>query len=177
MTKKQTIIAICLVLVLAFGYFVFRRPETLVVIGNKSDGCQNLRIEETQKQAQAIENNLPSYASTTKDIMDKSTEGGQQTDYTAGTAKVLVRQVFYGETGKSEDSFFFKNGHVFFVQVKESRYAAPIFEDPSGKVQSVSVQEYYLDDNQNVCAVFNGKNQEPITPELGGSVHNLILGL
>ena len=70
-----------------------------------------------------------------------------------------------------------KNGKVFYARVKESHYAAPIFVDSSGKVKSVAVSEYYLDDNQTVCGWFRDEKRQTITEETRDTMNNLISGL
>ena len=129
-------------------------------IDNGQNKCANVNTDNFKKQAQNIENDISKYASTSKDITDKSSEGGQQVNYTSGNQTVLVKQTFYGETGKSEVSYYLENGNVFYFIKKNSTYVAPLFQDPSGKVGSVEVKDFYLGDGHNLCSWFdNGKIQ------------------
>ncbi len=110
--------------------------------------------------AQSIEANMASYASSTKDIVDQTTEGGEQITFTSNSDVVLIKQTFFGETGKSEVTYYLKNKKVFLINKTNTLYIVPLSEDTSGVAKSVDKKEFYLGSDQALCSwALNGQMQ------------------
>lgn len=162
MNKRNLTISVLLIAIILF--FVGRRlyrPKKVNPSADQADVCANVNKDDYNKRASGIEKNIKEYSSTSKDITGKSSEGGQQIDYSLQGQTPLITQVFYGETGKSEASYYLQNGNVFYFVKKNSTYALPLFEDSSGKVKSLEVKEFYLGSDQSLCSwLDNGKVQQ-----------------
>jgi hypothetical protein len=176
--KKTYIIAACLLLLLTIGigYYLTDKQEEPMPQANINE-CSNINIANVKANAQTIENGKASYKTETKDILDKSSEGGQQTNYKSGDKTVLIKQDFYGETGKSEASYYLENGKVYYVNKKNSEYANPLSQDSSGEVKSVEEKEYYLGSSQNLCSWYSNQVQQPNSKDAEELIEFLISGL
>ena len=92
-----------------------------------------------------IDATASSLQSTSKDLSDQSTEGGKQTEYTKDGKTEMVLQEFFGETGTSENRYYFPNGSLFAVVSQTFQYDKPYYVDPDDvKIVSSTKQEFYL---------------------------------
>jgi hypothetical protein len=91
--KKEIIIVIVIGILLIGGSIIYKSYKPIKYFFSS---CQNISLDYTKEQVKKIDNNLSSYTSTTKDIMNKSTEGGQQTDYVSNSSRVMIEQIFFG---------------------------------------------------------------------------------
>src|SRR5208337_442811 len=99
-----------------------------------------------------------SFASTTRDLMGETTEGGIQITYTQGGLRQVVEQRLYGETGRSVARIYYTSGKPFALIVQGMKYAVPLSVDNNGKVKSVEERDYFLDEADVVCSwMLNGK--------------------
>jgi uncharacterized protein YxeA len=163
--KKNLILLILLVLVLSISYYLYK---------NKKDVVCNTNVE--QKKIE-IDNNISKYSTTSKDIFGRSTEGGQQTNYTFDGKNKLIEQIFFGETGKSEIKYYLDSDKVFYIGKINTEYALPIYEDTSGKVKNVDMKEFYLDNNENLCSWYLNQNLQINDQDTKDLVKDFILGL
>jgi hypothetical protein len=152
--KKEIIIVIVIGILLIGGSIIYKSYKPIKYFFSS---CQNISLDYTKEQVKKIDNNLSSYTSTTKDIMNKSTEGGQQTDYVSNSSRVMIEQIFFGETGKSEISYYLSNHKVFYVRKVNTNYMVPLSEDPSGKVKNTEVKEFILSKSQELCSWYQDK--------------------
>jgi hypothetical protein len=138
--------------------------------------CQliSIHIQDAKNQVKDIENDVMKYATSSKDILGKSTEGGEQTNYTLNGAIVLIKQFFYGETGKSEISYYLQSGKVFYFTKKITTYSLPLAEDSSGNVKNVKVDDFYLGSNQNLCSWYSDQKIQPNDQGTINMVNDLI---
>src|SRR3989338_6183079 len=86
-----------------------------------------------------------------KDIFGQSTQGGEQIDYSLNDQLIIKEQIFYGETGKSEASYYLSEGKVFYFIKKNTEYINSIYQDQSGAVKKVELKEFYFNSNQELC--------------------------
>jgi YD repeat-containing protein len=118
-----------------------------------------------------------SFASTTQDVMGRTTEGGEQTTYTRDGVRQIVEQRFYKETGRSIARIYYTSGKPFALVVLVTEYAVPLSADNSAKVQSTEERIYFPDDNSVVCSwMLNGKPQ-PIDDNTVESVKSYLAGV
>ena len=89
----------------------------------------------------------------------------------------MIKQVFYGEIGKSEVNYYLENGKVFYVKKINTEYMLPLSEDSSGKVKNVETKEFYLDSNQDLCSWYLNQKLQSNDPDTKDLVHYLISGL
>ncbi|MCX6744487.1 MAG: hypothetical protein NTX82_03115 [Candidatus Parcubacteria bacterium] len=143
---------------------------------NVSNGCGSVGINNIVKKAHSIENNIAKYAITSKDLW-RSTEGGQQTDYSLDNKIVLIKQIFFGETGKSELSYYLQNDKVFYILEKDTAYLLPLSEDSSAKVKNFEIKDFYLDSSQFLCSWHSNQKLQSNDQATKDLVKNLILGL
>lgn len=140
------VLLICLIIVLFIGYYTYQNLNKQKATIN--DSC----ITGITQKVKNIETNISKYSIITKDITGKTTEGGQQTNYTFEGKKVLIKQIFFGETGKSEVNYYLENNKVFYFKKVNTEYILPISEDSSGKVKNIDEKEFYLGNNQDLCS-------------------------
>lgn len=152
---KAKYIIFIFVLLIA-GYLVYKHQSLTHSVAD-GDGCVD--VVKTNQEAAAISQNNSQYTLTTKSILDASSEGGEQTNYSLDNHLVLVKQSYYGENGKSQVSFYFRNGKVFYVHKENTEYLLPLSEDPSGKTKNIEIKDFYLNDNEILCLWY--LNQKP----------------
>lgn len=115
--KNKSIITIILLVSIVIGYTVYKN-QGHPVNKNVIVSCNNINTEDVYLKVKNTESKISSYSSSTKDVMGQSTEGGEQTDYMSNGERVLVKQIFFGETGKSEASYYLEGGIVFYIKKK-----------------------------------------------------------
>ena len=93
-------------------------------------------IEQSQALIDRLYRSTASFASTTRDLMGETTEGGAQVTYTQGGVRQIVEQRFYGETGRSVARIYYTSGKPFALIVQGMKYAVPLSVDNNGTVQS-----------------------------------------
>ena len=94
--------------------------------------------------------------------MGRSTEGGEQTEYlTLDGKRFLIKQIFFGETGKSEIFYYIDRAQVFYVKKINTEYILPLSEDSTGKVKNTITKEFFLDKEEKLCSWYeNGMIQK-----------------
>lgn len=109
----------------------------------RSEDEKNSDIKQWYKE---IMTNINSYEKRVVESMDESTEGGEITYYLKDDNVKLIKAVYYGETGNSTYSYYFRNNKLFFMfQVKEI-YDVPIYIDNSGKGTKEENRFYFYGD-------------------------------
>jgi len=174
MKKNTLIIFILTILLVGSGYYIYSRQNLPQTDRNE---CENISNQSVLAKAQAIEADKAKYKSTSKDILGKSSEGGVQTNYTLGGEPVFIEQKFYGETGKSEATYYLQNGKVFYFTKINTEYLLPISQDSSGKTKSIETKEFYLASNQQLCAWYLNKKIESVDKDTKDLVEYLTTGL
>jgi hypothetical protein len=89
--------------------------------------------------------------------MDFSTEGGTLNAYFDGGKINLIVVTLYGETGRSDEEYYYDDsGNLFFVLRKESRYGGPF-----GKTVSVREDRFYFREGELIQWLDNEKKRVP----------------
>lgn len=145
---------------------------------SKSNHCNTTPqdIGYMQSVVSEIQNNIQNYEMSSQKLLNKSTESGQQDNYYYKGKSILKNQLFFGETGKVEISFYFKNNKVFYINEKDTEYISPIYEDSSGKPKHINTKEFYIDDKQNLCIWYLNKKVQENDPETESLIKSIISG-
>jgi hypothetical protein len=138
----KIIIAICIFSSVAFG----------------SDEIKS--IKDIKKEYGIVQKSLNSYKTSSFEVNDLSTEGGELTYYKdkSGNVRVLKAELL-GETGKDVIFYYFKNGELFFVYRANFSYNAPIYDSSfDNKKTYKSVDRFYFV-NSDLVRWINNKDE------------------
>jgi hypothetical protein len=86
-------------------------------------------IREIRKEYEQIEAGKDKFRIVDKDIMDQSTEGGDDTLYYDGNQLRKAKVEYFGETGKVCYQYYFAHGQMLFCRSRETRYTKPFYID------------------------------------------------
>ena len=90
---------------------------------------QQTLIKEIRAKYSTIREHLASYDTTTIEITDESTEGGQATGYYDKSDLKMIEATWFGETGKRITEYYFDNGKIFFAFDRMFTYNRPMYWD------------------------------------------------
>lgn len=91
-----------------------------------------------------INNGYP-YVKREFSLNDYSSEGGIVQSYSDKNGYLAkIKATYFGHSGKSEWSYYFKSDSLFFVDKKEYRYENPIFKDANVIIDTIMQSEYFL---------------------------------
>lgn len=176
--KRDILIATLLILSVVSAVVYAQRNRRVPTTNTTDQGSARCgSTEDAKAEARLIEADLTKYATTTKDIFGKSTEGGQQTDYTLGGERKMIKQTFYAETGKSEISYFLENDKVFYFEKNNSEYLVPLSQDSTRKIKSTELNEFYIDGDQHLCSWYSNDQIQPNTQAAQDTVKYLVTDL
>jgi hypothetical protein len=119
-------------LVFSMGWVAASRAQT-------ADAVQSIR-----KQYAAINKRVARSKKVRKELSGFSAEGGQLIAYFDGPAIVKIAATYYGETGRTEEEYFYQDAKLIFVYRKESTYSRPM----SGKVIRTKENRFYFQNDQ-----------------------------
>jgi hypothetical protein len=153
-------------------------PVPDVSTADHASRCSSIMpMEHSQALIDRLDHSEPSFASTTQDVMGRTTEGGEQTTYTQDGVRQIVEQRFYGETGRAIARVYYLSGKPSVLIVQNMKYAVPLSVDNNGDVQSTEERAYFLDDTGIVCTwQLNGKPQ-PVDENTVESVKTYLAGV
>ncbi|WKV11807.1 hypothetical protein [Marivirga harenae] len=92
---------------------------TLAAFG-QTDG-----ITEIKKLYRETQDNKSTYKTLTQDDFENSSEGGELIAYKDSKEVRLIEASYYGHMGKTEAEFYYLNGQIYFIFLKEFRYNMP----------------------------------------------------
>ena len=105
------IVLLLMAYVISFGPLQLettRLPSTFPPVASTSvnvDRCSSIMpLQQNQALIDRLDRSETTFASSTQDVMGRTTEGGEQTTYTQNGVRQIVEQRFYRETGRSTDS-------------------------------------------------------------------------
>ncbi|MHB8206179.1 hypothetical protein [Mucilaginibacter sp.] len=132
---------------------------SLLIIFFSFNACaQNLnkdKIAFIKAQYTIINHNLSSYQKVTRNDGGQTTEGGEVNLYSAGTEIKKISTVYYGETGKiNEEYYFFDNRLIFYYSLEEN-YKQPISIAPKVIVSKKQESRYYFNDGVLIKYIYN----------------------
>jgi hypothetical protein len=142
------------------------------------DRCSSIPpLNQSQALIDRLDHSEPNFASTTQDVMGRTTEGGEQPTYTQGGVRQIVEQRFYGETGRSTARIYYASGTPFALIVQNMKYAVPLSVDNNGTVQSTEERAYFLDDTGAVCSWLLNGTPQPVDDSTIESVKTYLAGV
>lgn len=107
--------------------------------------------QETAKQIQSIRQSYAAinrkqalYRKVKRELSGFSTEGGELTAYFEGQNIVKMLAIYYGEMGRTQEEYYFREGKLIFVLGTEKRYNRPL----TGKVVSTKLSRFYFDNDK-----------------------------
>jgi len=141
MNKKQLIVACAMGILLAVSIIMPLYADEI--------------IKDIQEKFSAI-NNTKSYKEVTKDLMDRSTEGGELVGYFKGDELRKITAFLYGEMGKLVEEYYFWEGNLIFVFQQYEAYLSPIgtdllinFKNPiDDRIGRIEEYRLYFKDNK-----------------------------
>ncbi|OGI71693.1 hypothetical protein A3J61_02495 [Candidatus Nomurabacteria bacterium RIFCSPHIGHO2_02_FULL_38_15] len=148
--KNLTILSTIFVGLIIFTVYLYQK-DNIFLNNTISKDCKGIGQSSTLAQVNSIESKKNQYVSASKDIFGQSTQGGEQIDYSLNDQLIIKEQIFYGETGKSEASYYLSEGKVFYFIKKNTEYINSIYQDQSGAVKKVELKEFYFNSNQELC--------------------------
>ncbi len=104
-----------------------------------------VRLRETY--ALEVDENLSSFHMIEKEVFDKSSEGGVITAYFKDDRLIKMSAVFYGETGKFEEDYFFDLDSLVVIKTNYYYYDKPIYIE-GFKTETVTRSTYYFFKNR-----------------------------
>jgi predicted transcriptional regulator len=90
-----------------------------------------------------VEKDLKNCKQVKRAVMDESAEGGELTAYFSGQSLRKLVGIFYGETGKTLEEYYFWDERLFFVLRVDSHYDKPL----SGVTTRKSEERFYFADD------------------------------
>ncbi len=78
-----------------------------------------------------------------KDIMDESTEGGEIDKFYDGKTMRKAILLYYGETGKTSDEYYFLNDRLIFLYTRYTTYTKPFYVK-GYKIARIDENRYYF---------------------------------
>lgn len=132
MTRTLRVFSIAISLVVVFTAISSATAQTNDPIGS------------IRKQYGDINRKVPTYKKVKKNLSGFSAEGGTLVAYFHGPSIMKMSAVYFGETGRASEEYYYWNGKLIFVFQKEERYDKPL----SGKVVSTKENRYYFDQDK-----------------------------
>ena len=155
---KVKILIVVLVLLATFVVLLLnQKNRTNLPIQNTTstvtinDECEGDIMNATLSKVDTINRNTNKYASSTKELLGLTTEGGVQIDYTDKNLRVLVAQHFYGETYHSIVNYYYDNSSPILINTQRLEYNAPITVEPFPVIKSTTTNMYFLDPKGKLC--------------------------
>ena len=101
-------------------------------------------IQSIRQSYAAINRNQARYRKVKKELSGFSAEGGVLTAYFEGANIVKILATYYGEMGRTNEEFYYRDGKLIFVLRTELNYKRPL----SGKVVSTKLDRFYFHDDK-----------------------------
>lgn len=117
------------------------------------DPTQSIR-----QQYAAINKRAARYKKVQKELSGFSTEGGALVAYFDGPAVVKIAAIYYGESGRANEEYYYQNGKLIFVYRKDFTYDKPL----SGRVVNTKDNRFYFQNDRLIRWINeNGKEVSP----------------
>jgi len=131
---------------------------TLALTSRQAEGP----IASIRQHYAQINGNAAKYRKVKKELTGFSTEGGTLLAYLDGPNIMKIAATFYGETGRTNEEYYYWNGKLIFVLRRESTYSKPL----SGKIVRTNENRFYFKDGQMIRWIDeNGKQPTANTSE------------
>ena len=101
-------------------------------------------IDSIRQHYAKINQNVKLYRRVKKNLSGFSAEGGELIAYFHGPTVMKMTATFFGETGRSNEEYYFWDGKLIFILSTESHYNKPL----SGKVARKIENRFYFKDDK-----------------------------
>lgn len=158
---------------LTFGIVIF-----VGVRKQDSRACEPVfSLDESKAKIYFLDKQTAQFASSTVELMGRSTEGGVQITFLDRNSKKIVDQRFYGETGRSHMRFYFEGNIISSIVKLNITYEVPITVDNNVSIKSTEEKGYYLDANGKVCGVDVDGVAQPVEADAQEMIKEYIAGI
>lgn len=114
-------------------------------------------LNQFEEKVSELKNLTARLKTESRDLMGKSSEGGEITRYTDDKGSVLRYNIkLYGEMGRSESDYFFDDEVIYYTGLQEE-YTSPIYE-PNSNVKSDVMERYMIKGGS--CYQYDSGNDE-----------------
>lgn len=127
-----------------------------------ADTVETEKLAQVRVMVHTIDRSLTTYQKVVKDnVPGESLEGNEITLYLMDNQVKKIAAVFYGETGKKSEEFYFDDQQLIFYYAKEERYNVPL---GSGDLKSASFIEkrYYFFNGEIFQVKLKPESQSPL---------------
>jgi hypothetical protein len=132
-------------------------PAFALTSGQSEDPIASIRQRYAQINAKAAR-----YRKVKKELSGFSAEGGTLLAYLDGSSIMKIAATFYGETGRTNEEYYYSDDRLIFVLRSESTYSKPL----SGKIVRTIENRFYFKDGQLIRWIDeNGKQPAANTTE------------
>jgi hypothetical protein len=124
-------------------------------------------ISDIKEEFRDIESNIANFSKKSRLLDDLSTEGAKVTYYKDKNGNiVLIKVDIFGEMGKAERKYYFKDGKLFFLYEVDYRYTMPIYlPEFDMKKSKITYNRYYFFNNKMQQWIKNKKKINPSSKE------------
>ncbi|HEY0079554.1 MAG TPA: hypothetical protein VGB73_13155 [Pyrinomonadaceae bacterium] len=130
--------------------------------GSANNPQKKESISSIRERYAAINKNLAKYRVVKKELLGFSTEGGELVAYFDGASVVKMAATHQGETGRSLEELYYRDGELIFVFYRRETYDEPM----SGKVAKTAEERFYFADGRLIRWLDN--RGRAVAPGLGG---------
>jgi hypothetical protein len=132
------------VFVFVVSLFALSGPASVAGQASANNSQEKETISSIRVRYAAVNKNLAKYRVVKKELSGFSTEGGELVAYFDGASVVKMAATHLGETGRSLEEFYYRNGGLVFVFYRRETYDAPM----SGKVFKTEAERFYFADGR-----------------------------
>jgi hypothetical protein len=124
-------------------------------------------ITEIRKLYNETQDNKSSYKVLKQNDFENSSEGGELLAYKDSKEIRLIEAKYFGHTGKTEAEFYYLEGQIYFIFLKEFRYNMPATESEYDESKTTKEESrYYFWDNKMIRWITpSGEMTSPKSPE------------
>ena len=127
-------------IVLIVALFALSVPAGVAGQAAANNPQEKESISSIRERYAAVNKNLAKYRVVKKELSGFSAEGGELVAYFEGSSVVKLAATHLGETGRSSEEFYYRDGELIFVFYRRETYDAPM----SGKVSKTAEERFYF---------------------------------
>lgn len=132
------------VIVFVVSLFALSGPASVAGPASANNQQEKESISSIRERYAAVNKNLSKYRVVKKELSGFSTEGGELVAYFDGASVAKIAATHLGETGRSLEEFYYRDGELVFVFYRRETYDRPM----SGKVSRTEEERFYFADGR-----------------------------
>lgn len=140
MDRGQRVLMKKALLVCVVSLFALSGPSSAAGQASANNPQEKESITSIRERYAAVNKNLAKYRVVKKELSGFSTEGGELVAYFDGASVVKMAATHLGETGRSSEEFYYRDGELVFVFQRRETYDAPM----SGRVLKKAEERLYF---------------------------------